>query len=149
MTVDTGGRVRGFVGRWLMRFEAAGAILRMAFLGLTAASTGTSALINAGYRELALPALAIGALGSFCFAFAYVELGVFNRKNREKMDRGDNFSGPGMYMGSSLNAIAFGAALEATENGDDPREAAQEAVASQWREYRDGLDMTELEETDG
>lgn len=144
MTVNTGGPVRGLLGRWLMRLEAAGAILRMAFLGVTAASTFTSALIAAGYDRYALPLLTVGTLASFLFAFLYVETGIFNRKNRERMDRGDNFAGPGMTMNQTTQAVAFGAALEAFENGDDPRAAAERAATEKLRSYRDGVDIQDL-----
>lgn len=145
MTVDTGGPIRGLVGRWLMRFEASSQIFRLAFLAVTAASTLTSALTAVGYAGLAPYVLGAGVTGSPLFAWAYVELGLFNRKNRERNDRGDNFAAPGAYIGSQIQTQAFAAALEASENGGDPREAAAEAVREQWTEHRDGVDLIELE----
>lgn len=145
MTVDTGGPVRGLLGRWLMRFEASSQIFRLAFLAVTAASTLTSALTAIGYPGVAPYVLGIGVTGSPLFAWAYVELGLFNRKNRERNDRGDNFAAPGAYIGSQIQTQAFAESLAALENGDDPREAAQRTVEEEWKEYRDGVDLTEIE----
>lgn len=145
----TGGRIRGFISRWLVRFEASQGILQMVALAITAASTLTSALVAVGYGSLAPYILAAGTVGAPAFAYAYVELGVFNRKNRERMDRGDNFSGPGMYMSGIIQGGAFGAALDAHARGDDPEEAAREYVQEHWAEFRNGVDMTQLAEENG
>lgn len=145
MTVSTGGPVRGLISRWLVRFEASQQIFRVAFLAVTAASTLTTALELIGYGELAPWVLGVGVVGSPLFAYGYVESGVYNRKNRERMDRGDNFSGPGMLMGSDLQARAFAAALRAHDRGEDPEAAATRAVRDQWREYRNGVDVEALE----
>jgi len=145
MTVDTGGPLRGLVGRWLMRFEASSQIFRLAFLAVTAASTLTSALTAIGYPGVAPYVLGAGLVGSPVFAWTYVEWGLFNRKNRERNDRGDNFAAPGAYIGSQIQTQAFAAALAAADDGEDPREAAAETVAEQWQEYRDGVALEDIE----
>jgi hypothetical protein len=140
MSVETGGETRGLFGRWLMRVEAAGGVLRIGFLGVTAASTFTSALIQSGYEDLALPALVGGSLASAAFAYGYVELGVFNRKNRERKDRGDNFAAPNMAMHELTRAAAIGAAIDAHQDGD-ARDAAEKAALERLQEFRDGVDV--------
>ncbi|MFB6196867.1 MAG: hypothetical protein ABEI52_01175 [Halobacteriaceae archaeon] len=145
MTVDTGGPIRGFLGRWLMRFEASAKIFQITFLAITAASTLTSALSDLGYSEYAPYVLAAGTALSPAFAWLYVEKGLFNRKNRERNDRGDNFAAPGAYIGSMIQTQAFASALEAAENGENATEAAAETVQEQWQEYRDGVDLSQLE----
>jgi len=133
MTVDTGGPLRGLVGRWLMRFEASSQIFRLAFLAAI------------GYPGVAPYVLGAGLVGSPVFAWTYVEWGLFNRKNRERNDRGDNFAAPGAYIGSQIQTQAFAAALAAADDGEDPREAAAETVAEQWQEYRDGVALEDIE----
>lgn len=148
MTVKTGGPIRGLMGRWLMRLEAAGSILRMAFLGVTAASTLTSALALVGYQQYAPAVLVIGVLATFVFAFGYVEYGVFNRKNRERADFGDNYSGPTMLMDRQLDAVQRAYLVHAIQNGETDLETLTEnmteVTAAQWREYRDGLNTDEI-----
>ena len=129
-----------------MRFEASAKIFQISFLGITAASTLTSALTDLGYSRVAPYVLGLGILGSPAFAWVYVEKGLFNRKNRERNDRGDNFAAPGAYIGSQIQTQAFAAAIAAAEDGDNPREAAEEVVAEQWTEYRDGVNLSEIEQ---
>lgn len=145
MTVKTGGRVRGLISRWLVRFEASQQIFRLVFLAVTAASTLTSALALLGMERYAPYVLGAGLVSSPIFAYAYVETGVYNRKNRERMDRGDNFAGPGMYMGNAIQAKAIGAAIEAFRRGESPELAAKQAVKEEWSAYRDGVDVHALE----
>lgn len=139
MTVKTQGPIRGFLGRWLMRLEAAGSILRMAFLGVTAASTLTSALALIGLEALAPYMLAAGILSTFVFAYAYVEAGVYNRKNREQVDRGDNYAGPTMRIDDELMARAFKAALENRKLTDQERDAIRDELDDGFRDLRNGI----------
>lgn len=150
MTVNTGGPIRGFLGRWLMRLEAAGSILRMSFLGVTAASTLTSALALIGWQQYAPYVLGAGLLGTFVFAFAYTELGVFNRKNRERADFGDNYSGPTMAMDSLIEARQLAYLGYVLQNGQDMEfdeldKQMQDISMEQWQKLRDGLDKEHLE----
>lgn len=143
MTVNTGGPVRGLISRWLFRFEASQTIFRMVFLGITAASTLTTALSLLGAEWLAPYVLAAGVAGSFPFAFLYVETGIVNRKNRERMDRSDNFAGPGMAMSLYTQGDQFAAGLaEALDADEDRVRAAVEAATRQrMADYRNGIDV--------
>lgn len=129
-----------------MRVEASSQIFQMTFLGITAASTTTTALADIGYSEYAPYLLALGTLLSPAFAYAYVELGVFNRKNRERVDRGDNFVGPTMAIQAMTLSQAIGAAIDAQENGEDAEVAGREAAAKTLQELRDGIDIDEIEQ---
>lgn len=142
--VKTGGKKRGIIARWIFRFEASSQIFRIIFLGITAASTLTTALVATGHPELAPWVLGSGTAGSPIFAYVYTKH-ILNRKNRERAEMADNFSGPGMYMGNLIRADSEAAALQALENGEDPREAAREAVRENWAEFRDGIDVEELD----
>lgn len=142
--MKTGGPVRGVIGRWIMRLEAAQGIFRIVFLAITAASTLTSALVALGHQWLAPYVLGGGVILSPAFAWVYVEAGVFNRKNRERVDRGDNFAGPGFAMNGFLRAEQLSAALAAMKNGHEPEEiqtVVNEVTEETLREYRDGIDL--------
>lgn len=145
--MKTGGPVRGVIGRWIMRLEAAQGIFRIGFLAITAASTLTSALVALGHQWLAPYVLGIGVVGSPLFAFAYVELGVFNRKNRERVDRGDNFAGPGAAINSLIQARQLAAVADVIKNGHDAEESVdelEEVTIETLQNVRDGVDLDEV-----
>lgn len=140
MTVRTGGPIRGFIGSWIMRLEAAGGILRMAFLGVTAASTFTSALALIGLQKFAPAVLAMGVLATFSFSYAYVELGVFNRKNREKVEHGNNFARPDMRIDDTITGAAVFAALHGRPPDAEEYKQIDESVEYAYQDYRNGYD---------
>jgi len=143
VTVQTGGPIRGLISRWLVRFEASQQVFRLVFLGVTAASTLTSALALLGLDRYAPYLLGVGLVGSPLFAFGYVESGVYNRKNRERMDRGDNFAGPGMAMSLYTQGDQFAAGLAAALEVDERRvrAAVETATRERMAAYRDGIDV--------
>lgn len=127
----------------MMRLEASGQILRIGFLGVTAASTLTSALALIGYQHIAPYVLGAGVIATLIFAYGYVEFGIHNRKNRESVDRGRNWVGPTQAIQHRTDARMMGAAL-AEVFDDDPRrvtEAAESAVDKTISEYRNGIDV--------
>ena len=139
--VETNGPRRGMIARWVMRFEAAGQILRMAFLGVTAASTLTSALALIGMQSLAPVVLVAGILATAVFAYLYVELGIFNRKNRERVDAGNNFARPDMRIDDEIIAAGVFAALHGREPNKEEEEAMEDAVESIWQKHRGGVSV--------
>lgn len=143
----TGGPIRGFISRWLVRFEASQQIISAGFLGITAASTLTTALAAIGYERYAPYVLAFGCASVPVFAYSYVESGVFNRKNRERVDRGDNFAGPGMAMSTMIQAeqlAALGEALSDERDREQIRDELNHRTAQRLREFRDGIDVAEI-----
>lgn len=141
MTVSTEGPIRGWLGRWVMRFEAAGQILQLGFQGVTAVSALSGVLALTG-REWIVPfVLGAGVILAFAFAYAYVELGIFNRKNRERHDRGSNFAGPKMRIDDELIGAAVFAAVHGRPPDEEEAEHISEAVDRPWQEYRQGVSI--------
>lgn len=139
MSVKTGGNVRGFVGRWLMRFEAAGQILSLAFQGTTAVSALSGVLAFTGYQSAVPYVLGVGAVAMFGFAYAYVEWGIYNRKNREKEDRGNNFAKPQNAIDNAIIARDIEAARKGRPLTDDERQVIEEESFSGYLDYKDGI----------
>ena len=129
------------IARWVVRLEAAGSLLRMVFLGVTAASTLTSALALIGLEQYAPYVLAAGIAGTLAFAFVYVEYGVYNRKNREKNDRGTNFAGPTIRIDDELIARANLAGEKGRELTEAERNAIKTEMDDAWSEYRNGIPL--------
>ena len=141
MTVNTAGPIRGLIGRWLMRIQAVQGILQLVGISITAASTLTSALVQLGYTEFAPYILAAGVIGAPVFAWCYVELGLFNRKNRENVDRGNNFATPRDKIDDTLIGAAVFAAVHNRPPDDEELEAIKDSVEKPWREFRDGVEL--------
>lgn len=141
MTVSTNGPIRGFIGRWLMRIQAVQGILQLVGITVTAASTLTSALVAVGAEEYAIPLLVVGTAGAPVFAFAYVELGLFNRKNREGSDRGNNFSVPRDIIDDTLIGTSVTAGMKGRPLTEEEMDAIEESVREKWEDFRDGVDV--------
>jgi hypothetical protein len=124
-----------------MRLEATRGIIQMVSMAITAASTLTFALQSLGYAHIAPYILVTGLLGVPIFAFAYVDLGIFNRKNRENIDRGNNFATPRDKIDDTLIAVGVFAALHGRPPEDDEFEAIEKSIDTYWRDYRDGVDL--------
>lgn len=140
--ITTAGPVRGLLARWVMRFEAAGQIINMGFQGVTAVSALSGVLAFTGHQHVVPWVLAIGCVGVFVFAFVYVEWGVYNRKNREKQDRGNNFAKPQNLIDDVMIARGVASALEGAELDTDRRDATEAEVLAAFRQYRNGVEVS-------
>lgn len=139
MTVDNGlGR---WLSRWFMRVEAAGNILRIVYFGGIFLTTGASALQSYGLDQYTPYFIVVTSLGTLLFAYLYAEGGLFNQKNRDKKDMGDNFASPLMRIDDELIGAAVFAAVHGRPPDDDEQEAISEAVEQPWNNYRDGIEV--------
>lgn len=141
--MKTGGPVRGFIARWLMRIQAVQGILQLVGIAVTAVSTMTSALVAIGYPGLAPWLFAAGVIGSPVFAFGYVEYGLFNRKNRENVDRGNNFATPRDKIDDTLIGAAVFGAVHGRPPGDGELQTIKDSVERPWNEFRNGVELNE------
>lgn len=141
MTITATEPILATVARWMVRLEAAGSVLRMSFLGVTAASTLTSALALIGLEQFAPFVLLSGVAGTLIFAYLYVEAGVYNRKNREKNDRGTNFAGPTLRIDDEMLARAIKASQLDRPLTDDERNAIKTELDDAYDEFREGIPL--------
>lgn len=139
--MKTGGPIRGLLARWLMRIQAVQGILQLLGIAVTAASTLTSALVAIGEPWAAPYLLGVGLVGSPIFAYGYVELGLFNRKNRENVDRGNNFATPRDRIDDTLIGAAVFAAIHGREPTEEEVETIEAAVEEPWQDFRDGVEL--------
>lgn len=138
-----------WLSRWVMRVEASGAVLRIVYFGGILVTTGVSALERFGYAEYAGWFVAAVTIGTLAFSFIYAEFGVFGQKNRDKADVGQNFAGPEQLLDDVLIGTSVFAAVEGRPPDADEVEVIQRAVAEQWCEYRDGVDIDEITNVNG
>lgn len=134
------GPIRGWLGRWVMRFEAAGQMLSMAFQGTTAVSALSGVLAYTGFQQFVPYVLALGAAGMFVFAYVYVEYGVYNRKNREKQDRGNDFSKPQNRIDDEMIARGVAAGVFGRPLTGEERDAIDGEVEDAYRKFRNGVE---------
>jgi hypothetical protein len=131
--------------RWLARVEAVQGIVQMVTLSMTAASTTLLGLKEYGYGEFALPFLVASATGGIAFAYLYAEGGVWNQKNRDHSDMGNNFATPRDVIDDTLIATGVFAAKHGRPPDEDESEAIRQAVRGQWEELRDGIDLQDAD----
>lgn len=148
MTVDNA--VMRWLARWFMRFEAAGNILRILLFGGTFLSTGLTALQQYGYTEYAGPFILTVSAGILMFAYGYAEAGVYNQKNRDTADAGDNYSGPTMLLDKRIEARQLAYLAHALQNGRQPsfdqlEQDLREITDEEWAALRDGVNIEEID----
>lgn len=141
MTVSTEGPIRGLLGRWVMRFEAAGAILRLAFQGTTAVSALSGVLAYTGFGGAVPYVVAAGVPLIFAFAYVYVEWGVFNRKNRERDDRGNNYAKPLMRIDDELISKGVVSGIKGRPLNESETEAIEHELDETFDKHRGGIEI--------
>lgn len=137
--------------RWLARVEAVSDIVRMAMLTLTGLSTATLTLRQYGHGEYAWPLITAVGVSGVLFTWFYTEGGVYNQKNRDRVDLGDNYSGPTMLLDRQITGAQFAELAHVLQNGeqvpiDELEERMRDATIREWASLRDGVDIEELEE---
>jgi len=141
MSVNTGGPIRGFIGRWLMRFEVSQNILNMFFRGTTAVSALSGVLAYGGFQDAILPILAAWGLVMPILAYAMADGGVSNRKNKEKAKFVNNFSRPDMAIDDCMTGAAVFAAVHGRKPDDEELEVIKESVFEEYEEHTNGVDL--------
>jgi len=124
-----------------MRLQAAKGVVQMVSIELTAASTISLTLQNAGLDQWVPYVFGAAAIGTPIFAYLYVEFGLFNRKNRENVDRGNNFATPRDKIDDTLIGAAVFGAMHGRPPDDDELQTIQDAVEKPWIEFRDGVEV--------
>lgn len=111
------------------------------FQATTALSALSGVLAYSGFSGYVPYILAAGVPAIFVFAYSYAELGLYNRKNREKADYGNNFARPDMRIDDEITAAGVFAALHGRPPDAEEAAALAEAVETTWRKHRDGVQL--------
>lgn len=137
-------RISDWISRWLMRSMEAGRVLQIPLLGVTAVSTLTTALKGTFLQPYTIHIIAGFGLCALGFIYQYDNSGVLNKQNREKMDRSDNFAGPGMAMGMTLQGrqrAVMAAAAGEEWSLEETLETMDDVTVQHLQQYRDGIDV--------
>lgn len=129
--------------RWLARFDTTKEQLQAISLAVTAFSTFSIVLQNAGYGQYIPHVGVIGVVGWIVYTYYYSEGGVHNQKQRDMVDLSDNYSSPTMLMNKKLEArqLAYLGALVSDEEFESVIERMDELTEDEWAELRDGVDL--------
>lgn len=132
--------------RWLARVDGVSSQIRVASLGVTAFSTFSLVLQNSGRGELVVPLGIAGIIGVPIYVYLYTEGGVWNQVQRDKEDMSANFSPPKMLIDDILTAVSVFVALYGRPPTQEEMGVIVSTIEEQWMEYRDGIDLSEIEE---
>jgi len=140
--------------RWLARFDTTKSQLQAISLSVTAFSTFSLVLQNAGLGNYILYVGSVGAVGWIVYTYLYSEGGVFNQKQRDMSDIGDNYSGPTMLMDARIEARQLAALVHLLDDDTDRsfeelQDEMQNITEAEWATMRDGLDIETIEANGG
>lgn len=143
------------IARWLARFDTTKGQLQAISLSVTAFSTFSLVLQNAGLGQYVPYVGGLGAAGWLIYTYLYSEGGVFNQKQRDMTDLGDNYSGPTMLMDARIEARQLASLAYVLQDEDEGRSFEEihremlERTEAEWASMRDGLDIETIEANGG
>lgn len=142
------------IARWLARFDTTKGQLQAISLSVTVFSTFSLVLQNAGLGEYVPYVGVIGAGGWLVYTYLYSEGGVFNQKQRDMTDLGDNYSGPTMLMDARIEArqlasLAYVLQEDDAQSFDEIYQEMLQRTEAEWASMRDGLDIETIEANGG
>jgi hypothetical protein len=127
--------------RWQMRIDSIKGQIQAVSLAVTAFSTFSLVLQNAGLSQFVLPLGIVLAICGPIYAYLFAEGGVWNQVARDRQDMSSNFASPNQRIGTELSALALAAAMKGRELSDEEREAALSELDAAFERNRDGYDL--------
>jgi hypothetical protein len=127
--------------RWQMRIDSIKGQIQAVSLAVTAFSTFSLVLQNAGLSQFVLPLGIVLAICGPIYAYLFAEGGVWNQVARDRQDMSSNFASPNQRIGTELSALALAAAMKGRELSDEEREAALSELDGAFERNRDGYDL--------
>jgi len=125
--------------RWQARIDSVKGQVQALSLAVTAFSTFSLLLQNSGHGEFITPLGVVLAIGGPAYAYLFMEAGVWNQVNRDRVDKSANYAGPGVRIDDELTARGILAGMNGEQLTDQEREAISQELDAAWTEYRDGL----------
>lgn len=133
--------------RWLARFKTTEGQLRSLSLAVTAFSTFSLVLQNAGFGEY-VPVVGLCAVGGWItYSYLYAEGGVHNQTQRDMADLADNYTAPTMFLEKNIQGqqLAYVLAQTTDMDLDEAQAQLQELTYEEWDAWRDGLSEDKLQ----
>jgi len=130
-----------FGARWIARVDSVKSHLALVFQGMTGVGVASGALEYLGLGHLVGPFIAGLAVVLLAYAYFYSEGGVWNQVSRDRSDMSNNFATPRDVIDDTLIAVGVFAAINGREPEQEELEEIQDAVRSQWEEFRHGIDL--------
>jgi len=127
--------------RWQMRIDSIKGQIQAVSLAVTAFSTFSLVLQNAGLSQFVLPLGIVLAICGPIYAYMFAEGGVWNQVARDRQDMSSNFASPNQRIGTELSALSLAAAMKGRELTEEERDAALSELDSAFERNRDGYDL--------
>lgn len=141
-------KLREESGKWLMRVQQAGRVLRLPLFFITAVSTMVTALKGTFLSDYTLLIVGVFCAGSAVFVWAYDRFKVMNVQNRWNADRSDNYVGPTTAVNQMVNArqlAVLAEGLNSDKNQEQVVSNMREATLEELRRYRNGFDLGDID----
>ena len=129
--------------RWQMRIDSIKGQIQAVSLAVTAFSTFSLVLQNAGLSQFVLPLGIVLAICGPIYAYMFAEGGVWNQVARDRQDMSSNFASPNQRIGTELSALSLAAAMKGRELTEEERDAALSELDSAFERTGDGDDLDE------
>lgn len=127
--------------RWQARIDSVKGQIQAVSLAVTAFSTFSLVLQNAGLSEYIVPLGVCLLVVGPSYAYYFMEGGVWNQVARDRQDMSSNFASPNQRIGNELGALALAAAMKGRELTDEEREAALAELDDAFERNRDGYEL--------
>lgn len=127
--------------RWLARVDGVNKQVQMFSLAVTAFSTFSLLLQNAGFGRYVPHLGVVTSVAFVVYTYYYNEGGVRNQVSRDRQDLSNNWAGPNSKIQGEMFARAYLAGERGRELSDEEREAIRAESFDTFREYRDGFDL--------
>lgn len=127
--------------RWFARFRTVDDILKSGSLAVTAFSTFSLVLQNAGLDHLVPYVGAFAAGGFVVFTYYFSEGGVYNQAQRDLADLASNFAGPNTYIVAVVQGATIAAAIKGERLDEEELESLVEEASRQFDRHRDGIEL--------
>lgn len=126
--------------RWLARIDGVKGQVQMFSLAVTAFSTFSLVLQNAGLGYV-VPYLGVGAAaGGLIYTYLYTEGGVWNQVQLDKQWLSNNYLGPNAAIQAEANMRAWLAAQKGRELTEDERQGIRDERKALFEDLKEGIE---------
>lgn len=132
--------VRAFA-RWQARIDSVKGQIQAVSLAVTAFSTFSLVLQNAGLGGYVAPLGIVLAVSGPAYAYLFFEGGVWNQVARDRQDMSNNFAAPSSYIRSEMIARGLLAGQKGESLTAEEREAIETEVGETFADRRDGIEL--------
>jgi hypothetical protein len=127
--------------RWQARVDSVKGQIQAVSLAVTAFSTFSLVLQNAGLSEFIVPLGLCLLVAGPGYAYLFFEGGVWNQVSRDRSDMSGNFAAPGTRINAELICRGLAPLLVDGEFSEEQRQRVIEELNAAFEDQRDGIEL--------